>query len=257
VEGTAYFDLDITADRDVRKLVESVRPDVVIHAAAMSRPDECDKNRNRCSMVNTAATKTLLASTKYIYNDAHFIYISSDFVLGDDGPHDENAPTKPLNYYGMTKLAGERVMWDCGMKYTIVRPVFLYGEIWDGMRPTFLHWVKKSLEAGKQIKVVDDQRRMPSYAGDICAGIASIIERKKTGIFHLAGEEVLSPYAMAVQLADLFSLDKALIEAVTADTFPEPVRRPRTGGLRIDKAKRELDFSPITFAAGLLRSFPG
>jgi dTDP-4-dehydrorhamnose reductase len=256
VEGTGYFDLDITVSDEVRAMMDQARPDVVIHAAAMSRPDECDVNRDRCAIVNAMATKTVLAATKMLDNDAHFIYISSDFVLGDDGPHSEDALTKPLNYYGMTKLAGERVMEDCGMKYSIVRPVFLYGEIWDGMRPTFLHWVKDNLEAGNKIKVVTDQRRMPTYARDACKGIASIIERGKTGIFHLAGEETLSPYAMAVQVAGMFSLDATLIEPVTADTFKEPVRRPRTGGLLIDKAKRELDYRPISFAEGLRLSFP-
>lgn len=127
----------------------------------------------------------------------------------------------------------------------------MYGEIWEGMRPTFLHWVKESLENGKRIKVVCDQLRTPTYVVDICKGIHSIIKKKAGGLYHLAGEELLTPYDMAVKLAIHLQLDISLIEAVTTATFRELVQRAKKGGLIIHKAKDDLGFVPLSFHEAL------
>jgi len=172
-------------------------------------------------------------------------------VLGENGPHDEDAIPAPLNFYGETKLEAEKVLSASRLHYTIVRPVFMYGETWEGMRPTFLHWVRDSLEAGRKIKVVSDQQRTPSYVGDVCKGIAAIIRQQANGLYHLAGEEIVSPYQMAMQFAALLKLNMDLIEPVTAATFPEPVSRAKNGGLKIERAKRELRYIPLTLEQGL------
>ena len=119
----------------------------------------------------------------------------------------------------------------------------------------FLHWVKTNLEAGKKIKVVSDQQRTPTFVNDICNGIISIINKKVTGAFHLAGKDVLSPYQMAVITAEVLGLDSSLIENVTSETFPEPVKRAKRSGLLIDKAKATLGYEPVSFAEGVKASF--
>jgi dTDP-4-dehydrorhamnose reductase len=250
-DDVKYFSCDLVNAAKVEQIVQNLRPDAIIHTAAMSKPDACLQEPELCRAVNIQAIRSIIDAVKQVNKDIHLVYTSSDFVLGDDGPHDENAIPAPLNFYGETKLEGEKVLANSGLQYTIVRPVFMYGETWSGMRPTFLHWVKESLEAGKQIKVVSDQQRTPSYVGDICKGIEAIIARKAKGLFHLAGAEIVSPYEMAVQFAELLQLDAGLIEAVTAATFPEPVDRAKNGGLKIDKAIRELDYKPISLQEGL------
>ena len=184
------------------------------------------------------------------------MYVSTDFVFGNGGPHDEDAVPAPLNYYGEGKLKAEKLTASSKLPYTIIRPVFMYGETWNGMRPTFLHWVKQSLEERKAINVVNDQVRIPTYVGDICKGIASAADKQATGLFHLAGEERLSPYEMAVRFANFSGLDESLIIPVTEETFKEPVERAKQGGLLIDKAKKMLDFSTISFAEGMVKTFP-
>jgi dTDP-4-dehydrorhamnose reductase len=201
--------------------------------------------------VNIGGTELIVEAAQRLTMRPHVIYISSDFVLGDGGPHDETAVPSPLNYYGESKLKAERIMEESGLHYTIVRPVFMYGEIWDGVRSTFLHWVKHSLETGKPIKVVSDQQRTPTYVGDICKAIESIISKKASGLYHLGGEERMSPYDMAVRVANLFNLDASLVEPVTEQTFPEPVRRAKEGGVVISKAVQQLGFQPVNFSDGL------
>lgn len=250
-----YFPCDITDNSSIDQLLNTVQPEVIIHAAAMSRPDDCHTNRELCDSINVLGTQHLIAAAQQLKRPPHFIYISTDFVFGNGGPHDEDAAPAPLNYYGESKLKAEEITASSSLRYTITRPVFMYGDTWEGMRGTFLHWVKQSLQEGRSIKVVSDQVRTPTYVGDICKGITSIIDTEATGLFHLAGEERLSPYDMAVRLAYFLGLDESLIIPVTGETFKEPVERAKQGGLLIGKAKRMLGFSTIRFEEGVTKTF--
>lgn len=250
IASVDYLDVDITEKDQVDKLLRKAQPDIIIHNAALSKPDECENNKELCLKVNVDATRYLISA-----NCDHFIYLSTDFVFGEGGPHSESNSPAPLNFYGESKLDAERLVAAAEIATTIVRPVFIYGEVWPGMRPSFLHWVKANLEKGTRIKVVSDQLRTPTYAGDICKGIEAIISRKATGDYNLAGKDILSPYQMAVKTAEVAGLDASLIEEVTVDTFPEPVRRAKRSGLKISKARLELDYEPVTFEEGIRLTF--
>lgn len=251
-----YYAADVTSREDVKELVTMVQPDVIIHAAAMSKPDECNIQREACLLHNVEATRFLTEAANALEKKVHFIYVSTDFVLGDNGPHDETVTPAPLNFYGESKLQSEQLVASQMKLYAIMRPVFIYGPVWEGLRGGFIQWVKQSLEQGKAIKVVNDQLRTPAYVTDICKGLEAIIRLQKTGIYHLAGKEVLSPYQMAVKVADILQLDKNLITSVTADTFPEPVKRARLAGLTITRAQQELDYEPVLFEEGIKNSLP-
>ncbi len=245
-----YETVELTNRNEVEILLKKIQPDVIIHNAALSKPDECENNQQLAIDVNVNSTKYLLAAQK-----CHFIYLSTDFVFGENGPHSEDENKGPLNFYGESKLQSEQLVLNSMHLASVVRPVFMYGKTWEGMKPTFLHWVKNNLEQKKPIKVVSDQWRTPTYVKDVCKGIQSIIERESGGIFHLAGKEILSPYDMAIFTAKVLQLDSTLIEKVTADTFPEPVKRAKRSGLKIDKAKIELDYNPISFEEGVRKTF--
>lgn len=245
-----YTATDLTDKEAIKSLLFKFKPEVIIHNAALSKPDECDTNRDICLKVNVEATKHLLQSTA-----EHFIYISTDFIFGENGPHEENAEPGPLNFYGQSKLLAEQLVKESGKKTTIVRPVFIYGKVWEGMRRGFLQWVKNNLEQGKSIKVVSDQLRTPTYVTDICKGIEKIISKQATGVYHLAGKDILSPYEMAVKTAQALHLNESLIEKVTAETFPEPVKRAKRSGLLITKAQRDLDYEPVSLNEGIRLTF--
>lgn len=245
-----YRTAELTNKTEVEHLLREVNPDIIIHTAALSKPDECNANRELCLNENVEATRNLVTSS-----NAFFIYVSTDFIFGEDGPHAETALPAPLNFYGESKLMAEKVVGESNNSFAIVRPVFIYGKAWPGMRPSFLHWVKLNLEAGKLIKVVSDQQRTPTYVNDICNGIISIINRRATGAFHLAGKDILSPYQMAVTTAKVLGLDASLIESVTSETFPEPVKRAKRSGLLIERARTILDYEPVSFADGVKASF--
>lgn len=234
-------------------MMREILPDAVVHTAAMSKPDECQQDPEKCLLYNVKATSYLINAAQN--TNTHFIYMSTDFIFGENGPHSETDDPGPLNFYGESKLMAERLVNQSTTDHCIIRPVFIYGKCWEGMRPSFLHWVKNNLEQGKAIKVVTDQSRTPTYVGDLCKGIEQILLQRTGGVYHLAGKNILSPYAMAVTVAGVLGLNGSLIEPVTSATFPEPVRRSKRSGLKIDKAIRELNYAPVDFEEGVRLSF--
>ena len=252
-KGLNYHSVNLTDEEEVNAAVAHIKPTIIIHNAAMSKPDVCHNNQEECKLQNVTATEFLLKASAQF--NPHFIYISTDFVFGENGPHHENETPAPLNYYGQTKLMAEQLVKQSGLDYVVMRPVFIYGPAYENMRPTFLHWVRNSLLQNKAIKVVNDQRRTPTYVYDICQGILSMIEKRVIGDFHLAGKDILSPYQMAVAVAETLKLDSSLIEPVTSDTFPEPVKRAKQSGLIIDKARETLGYEPISFEEGIKLTF--
>jgi len=245
-----YFSLDITDGIAVNDFLLAHEPEIIIHAAAMTQPDECELHEVECWNVNVTATRFLLDAAKKI--NARFIYISTDFVFdGLSGPYKETDIPGPVNYYGSSKLAAEKSVMESGLPWAIVRTVLVYGNILVGNRSNVVSWVKENLITAKPIKVVSDQWRTPTYVEDLARGILLVLEKNAAGIYHISGEEGMSPYDMAVATADYLQLDKSLMTKVDADTFTQPAKRPLRTGFIIDKAKKELGFQPLGFTEAL------
>ncbi len=254
-ERYRYTDLDITDKKGVMDYVTTVRPDVIVHAAAMAQPDTCELNREACYDSNTNATLYFTNAAETV--NAKMIYVSTDFIFsGDEGPYRETDVPAPVNYYGETKLAAEQIVQKSKTCWAIARTVLVYGNILSGTRSNMVTWVKENLEKQNPIKVVSDQVRTPTYVEDLARGIQLIIEKGATGVYHISGKETLTPYDMALQVADYFKLNKALMEKVDASVFTQPARRPLKTGFIIDKAEKELGYTPLSFMQGIRKMFP-
>jgi len=241
-----FLSLDITDGAAVNKLMNEVKPDVLLHTAAMTQVDECELNKIDCWNTNVTATRFLIDSAKE--TKSRIIFISTDFVFdGLHGPYKEEDEPNPVNYYGSTKLAAEKAVIQSGLDWAIVRTVLVVGNTEDGQRQNILTWVKEKLEKGETIKVVDDQVRTPTYVEDLADGIILILEKKSKGIFHIAGKDTLTPYQIARQTAEFLKLNSKLIEKSDASNFTQAALRPPTTGFKIDKAKKELSYQPHSF----------
>jgi len=240
-----YHSVELTSVRSLLKIFDKVAPDVVIHTAAMSKPDVCEIHREDCLKNNVEVTRYLLEASRHF--PVHFIHLSTDFIFGENGPHREDDIPEPLNFYGESKLRAEKLVLQTELTASIVRPVFIYGPTLYEGRSSFIQWVQQKLMIGEKIKVVTDQQRTPTYVQDLCDAIITILTFKKIGVYHIAGKDILSPYDMAITVAKVLDLSTELIEPVTSDTFPEPVRRSKRSGLYIDKAIRELNYAPHSF----------
>lgn len=253
--GFDYAEMDFTDLSSTRDTVSRYAPDIIVHAGAVSKPDDCELDQALAWRINTGGTHHLLEAAAA--HQAFFIFISTDFVFdGEKGMYAEEDQTVPVNYYGQTKLEAEKAVHQYPHPWAVVRTVLVYGEPLAG-RSNILSIVKDKLEKGEGYKVVDDQVRTPTYVGDLAEGIVSIIQKKATGTWHLSGAEVLTPYEMACKAADFLGLDKGLLTRVTADTFTQPAKRPAKTGFNISKAKMVLGFKPVSFAEGLAKTFLG
>ncbi len=249
-KGFGYQSMDITDPDEVDQVISQIAPDTIIHGAAMTNVDQCELNREACLEANVKATEYLVRAAEKI--QAHFVFVSTDFIFsGDDGPYDEEADADPVNFYGETKLTGENLVRNSNTPWAIARTVLVYGIANDLSRSNIILWVKSSLEAGKEIQVVDDQVRTPTLAEDLALGCILIAEQKATGIFNISGSDLLTPYEMAIMTADYFGLDQALIHKTDSTLFTQPAKRPMKTGFVIEKARKLLGYEPKTFQAGI------
>jgi len=250
-ESNYSFDqLDITDQSQVNEVIARHKPDVVIHTAAMTNVDQCETEREDCWKQNVDAVEYLIVACEI--SSSFLIHLSTDFIFdGEDGPYDEGALANPISYYGDSKLAAEKLLLDSSIKYAIARTVLVYGIAHDMSRTNIVLWVKKSLEDGKAIKVVDDQLRSPTLAEDLAMGCYLIAEKKAEGIFNISGKDLLTPYEMALKTAAYFDLDTSTMEKADASTFTQTAKRPPKTGLLIDKAVNELGYAPRSFEEGI------
>jgi dTDP-4-dehydrorhamnose reductase len=241
-----YRSMDITDGALVNRLINEVRPAVILHTAAMTQVDECEMKKIDCWNTNVTATRFIIDAAKE--TKSRVIFISSDFVFdGLHGPYNEEDEPNPINYYGSSKLAAEKAVMESGLDWAIVRTVLVVGNTADGQRQNILTWVKEKLEKGEKIKVVDDQVRTPTYVEDLADGILLVLEKNKKGIFHIAGRDTLTPYQIANETAMYLKLDSKLIEKASMENFSQAALRPPTTGFIIDKARAELNYQPHSF----------
>lgn len=251
-ERYKFLQVDITDPFALHDAFEVVKPAVVVHCAAMSKPDDCELNQHEAYVTNVEATVQLLLNAANY--KSHFIHLSTDFVFnGEQGMHDERDVPDPISYYGKTKLEAEEAVREYEYDWAIVRTVFVYGKTLHG-RDSFITMIEKKLKNGEPYKIVNDQERTPTFATDLARGISEIIKRKVAGVFHLCGKDILSPYEMAINTAKSLGISDHKLTPVTCKEFKEIAKRPLKSGLNIEKAKRELGFAPLSFYEGLTRT---
>jgi len=249
LESAPYRQLDITAHKEVRARVADVRPDVIINCAAMTNVDACETERELAWKINVSGVEYLAEAAKK--HGARVVHLSSDYVFdGKGGPYAEDDRPEPLSYYGKSKLASENVLRSAGIPYIVARTMVLYGQA-PGVKANFALWLIQSLQARQTVRIVDDQTGNPTLVDDLAYGLLRAIELEKTGLYHLAGRDILSRYEFAVRLARVFGLDEALVLPIKTASLKQPAARPLKSGLITLKAEVELGFKPSSVDHGL------
>jgi len=246
----AYHQLDVTDKAAVNKVFDDLKPDVVIHTAAMTQVDDCELNQPECRLLNIDAVSNVVTGCKSV--KAHLVHLSTDFIFdGSEGPLTEEATANPINFYGETKQKAEQLIINSGISWSIARTILVYGIVPGLSRSNIILWVKESLENNKTINVVDDQWRTPTLAEDLAQGCWLIAKNMVTGVFNISGKDMLTPYDMAMLVANYFELNHKLISRANSSTFSQPAKRPPKTGFVIDKAINNLGYQPHSFAQGI------
>lgn len=248
-----YCPLDFTNKEQVHMVFDQFQPDFVVHAGAMSRPDECEENKQKAFEINVSGTENLLHASAF--RKTFFIFLSTDFIFsGNKLFLKEDDESGPVNYYGETKVLAESLVQQYQGEFAIVRTILVYGKPLSG-RSNILTIVKDKLERGEAYHVYDDQQRTPTYIEDLISAIVAVIKKRAAGIFHIGGKDLLTPFQMAEKVATCFGLDRSLLIKETRESFSQPALRPLLTGFDISKAIKELNYKPVSFDEGLLKTF--
>lgn len=246
-----FVQADINNHAAIAQLMDEVRPEVVINGSALSVPDYCELHHEEAYAANVLAVENIARCCEQ--QGSRFIHLSTDFVF--DGKTntlytEEDIPA-PVNYYGLSKYQGEQAVAANCSSYANVRVVVVYGKALPGQHGNILQLVKNRLQAGQEIRVVSDQYRTPTWVNDIADGVEKLMPVSLNGTYHICGGECLSIAEIAYRVADYFKLDRSLILPVSTEEMNEATPRPRFSALSIDKAKRELGYTPHSLEEGM------
>lgn len=234
----ATVQLDKEDEAAVTGLITDTEPEVVIDLAAFHNVDECEIQRGKAWSINATGTANVVAAAAEV--DAHFIFLSTDYVFSGESeevPYTETSPVNPVNYYGQTKYAGEQAA-KVTNKWTVLRSSVLYGT----HRENFLTWALSGLRTDNRVEVVDDQISTVTYVGDIAEACVRVADRELFGLYHAAGPESVSRYRFTRQVASAFGYPpQAVVPVSTAELGQEAIR-PQNSSLDSEKLYEDIGY---------------
>tara|TARA_B110000116_G_C16766587_1_gene551132 strand:- start:563 stop:1459 length:897 start_codon:yes stop_codon:yes gene_type:complete len=244
--GYTYFDLDITDNDEVQRVIVEQMPDVVINTAAMTNVDMCEDKKDACDALNVNAVQYLADACQKI--DAHLIQISTDFIFdGEDGPYTEEDKPNPLSYYGLSKLKSEQLLQAHTVNWTIVRTIIVFGTGEKLSKGNIVLWAKGALEKGDPLNIIDDQFRAPTLAEDLADACILALKKKAYGIFNVSGKDIMSIYEMVERIRKYYGLDTTNLSRISTSTLNQKAKRPPKTGFILNKAKSVLGYNPHSF----------
>jgi dTDP-4-dehydrorhamnose reductase len=247
--GKLYLKLDITSKEDVKKVVAYHKPSVIINCAAFTNVDKCETERELSWKINVDGVKNIIIAAKK--NDVKVVHYSTDYVFdGKNGPYDELAVPNPVSFYGREKLASENSLITSDINFAIIRTLVLYGT-GDNVKPNFALWMLDNLRNNRPVNIVTDQISNVTMIDDLAFGTLKIVEKDCKGIYNIAGSDILSRYDFAMNMCDVFNLNKKLVFPITTESLNQPAPRPLNSGLIILKMESELGFKPMDSIEGL------
>ncbi len=239
-----YVALDITDRAAVERTVGTIAPDAIVHCAAWTNVDgaEDPENRETVRKINVDGTGFLVAAAKNL--GCKFLYISTDYVFDGEGDRPwepDDRRFSPLNYYGETKLEGEKTVLSELEKFFIVRIAWVFGRNGKNFIRTMLNLAKTR----DTVKVVSDQIGTPTYTADLACLLADMVRSEKYGIYHATNEGgFISWYDLACEVFRQASAPMTVIPVTTAEYGASVARRPFNS--RLDKSKlARAGFSPL------------
>lgn len=249
-DGYEFRQINFADTEQLFDFVKQYAPTHIIHTAAISNVERCASDTEACDLVNVTIPQLLAEYS--VENQVHLTFLSTDFVFdGNSAPYSESDDYSPVNAYGESKVKAEQAIMRSGCSYAILRTILVYGVHGDPNRNNMITWVRKALSGGQQINVVKDQWRTPTWVDDLCKACLTAVERDAEGIFHVSGDELMSVFEMAEQIADFWGLDKLLLSPIPASTIGHDKNRPVKTSFILNKARTELGYQPTPFADAL------
>lgn len=239
-----HTDIDITNKNAVSEKLKSLDFDIFLHFAAYTNVDGAETNREEAYKINVDGTKNI--AQVVASQNKKLIYISTDFVFdGTNPPYFEDSKPNPISYYGETKYLGEQALNGNAM---IVRLSYPYRKEFE-QKKDFVRTIKSLLEQQKEIAMVEDSLFVPTFIDDIAYSLSHLINNYFPEIYHIVGENSLSPFEAGKLIAKNWNLDEHLIKPVSyTEYFNGKAQRPKLSDIQ---SKKNTFQTMKTFEEGL------
>lgn len=240
-----FVKCDITDRKNTLKSIRREKPGLVIHAAAWTDVDGCEREPDKAHRINTEGTQNVAFAASEL--NIPLIYISTDFIF--DGskktPYAEDARSNPLNVYAKSKLEGEKAARGLN-KHIILRTSWLFGANGKNFVDTILNKAKKE----KELRVVNDQVGSPTYAKDLAEAISKLLRLSPLReTYHVSNKGAVSWFDYAKEIIKIAGIDVPLIPIKSrgvmhyAPTLNRPAKRPAFSVLDNAKFEKATNFT--------------
>ena len=235
--GLTHTDIDVTDGVGVSRILREQHPDWVINTAAFHRVDDCELNPTLAFAINATGAGNVARAAEEI--DAGVVFYSTDYVFGGEGrprhdPHTESSLPDPYNVYGISKLAGERMVMNANPRHLVIRSAGLYGTATSRKGWTFPELMVTKGRNDGWVKVVTDQALSPTYTHDLAATTKALMEHEARGLFHLTNEGECSWFEFAQATFDITGITVNM-EPTTTITGERRARRPPYSALTTER----------------------
>lgn len=219
-------EIDVRDGDAVARIVRCARPDVIFNASAYNAVDAAETDSLSAFAVN--ATGPLNLARAAAESGALLVHFSTDYVFdgGVDRPYTEDDPPRPINVYGITKLAGEQLVARTGCAHLTVRTSGVFGKGGSRVKGgSFVERILSQARAGKRLSVVADQVFCPTYAPDLAHAVLSMLQKNARGLFHVTNGGATSWHGLAAAAVEHERLDVP-VDQILSGSLPNVARRP-------------------------------
>jgi len=249
-QGENKLKVDLQNPQQINDSLQSLKPEYVIHCAALTDVDKCEINQELAQKINIEGTRNIIKASEKA--GAFLIFVSTDYVFqGDKGAYKEEDETNPINYYGYTKLQAEILVRNMMSNWAIVRPSVIYGSVPAAGKVNFALWLINKLQQREPVKIITDQWVSPTLNTNLGEMILEIIQRRLSGVYHLAGATQINRYEFSKKIAQCFSLDEKLILPALSKDMNWLAKRPLNTTLNTQKASHTLGAKPMVIQEAL------
>lgn len=270
-----FLSFDLQNPDSIQRLLEEAKPDAIVHAAALARPEVCEKDPIHTNIINVQGVKTLLSCIKNNLKKPLFIYVSTDLVFDGGTPPKggfrEEDEAIPRSIYSKSKREAELLVLEEHEYSLIARICLVYGPAL-GERHGFLSWIMSSLKESKPLTLFEDEFRTPVYTGDIGLVLSGILDRVEardphfmsllnsshpaSRIFHVAGSETVSRYEFVKRLIQITGHSEELLVRSSLKTAKLSAPRAPDVSLSVEKLKKVLNIQTLNVNQGLRKLAP-
>lgn len=237
IEGSVSIEADLGNPDAAAEIISGINPDIVVHCAAITNVDFCEKERDIAFRVNCAAVESIARVCRC--RGCKLVYISTDSVFdGLRGGYSEKDEPNPLNYYAETKLIGESIVKKAEGDYLMLR-TNLYGVNYQN-KSSLSEWILKTAMDKREVSLFKDVYFNPMYAGEIANILDMAVKIDLRGLYHLGCREGLSKLEFGRKIIDFAGISDINIKEVSVEEMSFTAKRPKNTVLFTDKIEKAL-----------------